>query len=195
MVVVSPIWVAVLVGNVAKDAELVGDQSQITIAHDNHLGAVRRLQHNWRKDATRWAIRYDAPIQAHDLRQVRRNRVQVVGGQDHRHAIMVQLGQQMQHIVPGLDVHAGRRLVQEQQAWLAHKRASQEHALLLATAQVADVPTAEIADAQALEEVLDFDLLGAHGSANSRPGTASPMATTSRTVTGKFQSTVSSWGT
>ena len=66
VVVVSPIWVAVLVGDIAKDAELVGDQSQVTIAHDNHLGAVRRLQHNWRKDATRWAIRDDAPIQAHD---------------------------------------------------------------------------------------------------------------------------------
>ena len=31
--------------------------------------------------------------------------------------------------------------------------------MLLATAQVANVPTAEIADAQTLEEALDFDLL------------------------------------
>src|ERR1700687_6248889 len=71
----------------------------------------------------------------------------------------------MQDVVPGLDVNASSRLVEEQQARLAHQRAGQEHALLLSTAQFADVPTAELADAQALEQRLDPGFLG-----SSQPG-------------------------
>src|SRR5216683_1143672 len=56
VVVVSPLWVAVLIGDVAKHAELVGDHGQIAISHDDHLGAVRRLQHSRREHAGRWSI-------------------------------------------------------------------------------------------------------------------------------------------
>src|SRR6202158_3869708 len=50
MLVVSPFGVAVLIGDVAKDAELIGDQHQLTFPHDNHLRSVRGFQDGRRSE-------------------------------------------------------------------------------------------------------------------------------------------------
>ena len=88
-------------------------------------------------------------VQRHQLRQVGRHAVEVVGGQHDRDALGVELAEQVQHVVPGGDVDAAGRLVHQQQLRLAQQRAGDEHPLLLAAGQLADVPAAELADARA----------------------------------------------
>src|SRR5262249_13048598 len=48
MMVIGAFGVAVLVGDVPECAQLVRDQGEAVLAHDQHLGAVGRFEHRWR---------------------------------------------------------------------------------------------------------------------------------------------------
>ena len=77
----------------------------------------------------------------------------------------------------------------------ADQRPGQEDALLLAAGEVADMPSAEPADPKPLQRLRDLA-----ASSPRRPGQPPhpadrPISTTSSTVTGKVQSTVSTCGT
>ena len=102
----------------------------------------------------------------------------------------------MEDVVAGLEVDAARRLVEEQEGRVGDQRPGEEDALLLAARQLADVAFGEPADPEALEQPVDARA-GRRPSAQGRHGRPAhrPISTTSRTVAGKFQSTVSSCGT
>ena len=57
--------------------------------------------------------------------------------------------------VLGLDVDAGERLVEQDDPAFLRQRAGQEHALLLAAGQFADLALAKVAHADALERLVD----------------------------------------
>ena len=94
------------------------------------------------------------PFRATRLRQVGRDAVQVVGGQHDRDAVLMQVGEQVQHVVPRRDVDAGRRFVQQQQLGLAQQGPGDEHALLLPAGELADVPSGKLGNAQPVEDLL-----------------------------------------
>ena len=58
----------------------------------------------------------------------------------------------MHDVVAGAHVHAARRLVEEQERRAAEHRPRDEHALLLAAGEVADVPGPEVAETEAVED-------------------------------------------
>ena len=93
------------------------------------------------------------------------------------------------------DVDARRRLVHQQQLRAAEQRPGDEHPLLLAARQLADVAVGEVADAEALEHVVDLGLLGRDCATAARRPRVRAISTHSPTVTGKFQLTVSTCGT
>jgi hypothetical protein len=82
---------------------------------------------------------------------VRRHPVEVVRREQHGQAVAVQLVEQVEHLVARPHVHARRRLVHEQQLRPAQQRPGDEHALLLAAGQLADLPAGEVGDAQPLQ--------------------------------------------
>ena len=102
-------------------------------------------------------------VDRHQVRQVRSHPVEVVGGEHDRDAVLVQVCQQVQHVVPGADVDAGRRLVEHQQAGVAQQSAGQEHPLLLAAGELADVPLGKLGDAQTIQHRGNVGLVGAAG--------------------------------
>ena len=54
--------------------------------------------------------------------------------------------------MPGVDVDTARRLVEEEDLGLAQQRSGQEHPLLLATREFADVAAGEFGDTEALKD-------------------------------------------
>ena len=73
---------------------------------------------------------------------------------------MVEIMQQVHHVVPGFHVHAGSRLIEKEQLGVAHQSAGQENTLLLTTGQLPDVPLGQVGDAEALHDIMrQFPLL------------------------------------
>ena len=107
----------------------------------------------------RRALGDDLAVEAHEARQVRRDAVQVVGREHDRQAVGVEVAEQVQDLVAGPHVDARRGLVEEQEVGPAEQRPGEEHALLLAAGELADVPVPEPADPQPLEHGGDLGAL------------------------------------
>ena len=75
-------------------------------------------------------------------------------------ACSVEVVEQVQHLVTGGDVDARSRLVHQDQVGPAEQGAGDEHTLLLATAQLADVAIGVGADAEPIEHLVDLEPLG-----------------------------------
>ena len=174
----------------------VGDQDEAVLADDPQVGAVRPAEDRRREDVVRVALGHDPPVDADDPRQVGGDRVELVGGEHDRDPVGVEVGEQVEDVVAGLEVDAARRLVEEQERRVGDQRAGQEDPLLLAAGQLADVAAGQAADAQPLEQAdRRAGRSSAVAQARQRRSAQRPIRTTSRTVAGKFQSTVSSCGT
>lgn len=63
--------------------------------------------------------------------------------------------QQLDNRILGFHIHAGERLIQQQHRALLRQRARQKYALLLAAGQLADLPAAQLAQADALQRLVD----------------------------------------
>ena len=95
-------------------------------------------------------------LQAHEVGEVGGDAVQVVGREHDGEAVGVEVGEEVQDLVAGAHVDAGRGLVEQQHSGLAEQRPGDEHPLLLAAGELADVAIAEAADAELVEHVVDF---------------------------------------
>src|SRR5258708_30682257 len=136
MLMVSAFGMAVLIGNVSKNAELIGNHGQLSLAHHDHLRTVGCFEHRRRENTRWWSLCYKAPVQTYHLGQMSGDRVQVVSGQDHRDPLVVELGQQMQDVVSRLAVDPRGRLAPAQEPRFPQQGASQEKALLRPDAQL-----------------------------------------------------------
>ncbi len=117
-----------------------------------HASPEGPLQHVRDDDVGRGAVGDHRAVERDEVRQVCRHAVQVVRREHDGQAVAVQLVEQVQHLVTGSDVDPGRWLVHEQELGTPQQRPGDEHALLLAAGQLADVPTGELSDAEALED-------------------------------------------
>ncbi len=103
--------------------------------------------------------------------------------------------EQLEHSLLGAHVDAGEGLVEQQDVRLLGQGAGEEDALLLPARELADGASGEVGDAELLEARSTTSRSAGCGrlSGPSRP--YRPIMTTSRTVTGKRQSTSSRCGT
>jgi hypothetical protein len=85
---------------------------------------------------------------------VRGDPVQVVRGDHHRESVVVELVDQVHHVVPGPNVDARRRLVHQQELRAAQHRSRHEDPLLLPAGELPDVPAAQVADPQPVEHLV-----------------------------------------
>src|SRR5581483_10160366 len=136
----------------AQPVRRLRHQGQAVVLDDVHLRAVGLQQRLRVVDLVRWPLCHDAPVDADDPGQVRGDSIKLVRRHDDRDVLVVELVQQVQDIVAGLDVHAGRRLVQEEDTWVADQRSRQENTLLLAPGEGADVPPRQGVDAKATHD-------------------------------------------
>ena len=111
-------------------------------------------------------------VEADEVRQVRGDAVEVVGGEEDRDAGRVELAQQVQHLVPQAHVDAGGGLVEQQQLGPAEERPRDEHALLLAARELADVPPAELLETEPREHRGHLVPLGTAGPGQQPPADA-----------------------
>ncbi len=119
-------------------------------------------------------------------------RVQFVGGEEDRDAVTVEVHEEMEDIVARLDVHTAGWFVEEQEARVADERAGEEDALLLTAGEVPDMLLAEGAMPSRSSSSIIWRRSAFRGHGQMPESIALPMRTTSSTVTGKFQSMVSS---
>jgi hypothetical protein len=133
------------------------------------------------------------PLQGDEVGQVGRHAVEVVGGEDDREPVAVEVVEQVEHLVAGADVDAGRSARRAAAGPAPQQRPRQEHALLLPAGQLPDVAGASSPMPSRRGPGRPRPSRGvAHG---SRRRVGRDIRTHSATVTGKFQSTVSSCGT
>ena len=129
-------------------------QRHPVILNHRHLRPVHLPQNVRRNHPVRRPVGHNAAVQTHNTRQMRRHRVDFVSRQDNRHPGVIQVMQQMHHIVPRLDIHPRSRLVQQQQLRVAHQRPRQKNPLLLPSRQLPDMPPGQPVDAQPQHHLL-----------------------------------------
>ena len=105
--------------------------------------------------------RQHGAVDQHDLVAEIRHAAEIVGRDQHQVAGRAQFAQQGDDRRFGLHVDAGERLVEQDDAAFLRQRARQEHALLLAAAQFADLARAVVAHADALQRLVDLVAVGA----------------------------------
>ena len=84
---------------------------------------------------------------------MRRQAVEVVCCKQNRAPLAVQIAQQMQNLMPRAHVDTASGFVQNQNVGLAEHRPRDEHALLLASAELANVPTFQTMQPQPIEHI------------------------------------------
>ena len=116
-------------------------------------------------------------------------------GEDDGDPLVIDLVQKMNHVVARADVESRRRFVEQNKFWIAEQGAADEHRLLLAAGEFANVAIAQTVEIQTFHDFVQFASFLSPMPPSQRFLTKNPMAMTSSTVIGKFQSMVSSCGT
>ena len=118
-----------------------------------HARSVGLFQ-NLRANHVLWCSISDHPmVDADEVRQVSRHPVQVMCRQDDRHTVLVEVCEQMKNVMPGGHIHATGGLVEQEQLRLAIEGAREEHALLLSTRQLSNLPVGQLRDVQPREHL------------------------------------------
>jgi hypothetical protein len=110
---------------------------------------------------------------------VGRHAVEIVCRKDDPDAVCVQVGEEVEDLVPGADVDTRSGFVEEDDSRSTDQCPSEEHPLLLAPGQFPDVPVGQLCDAQSLENRLNLCLLGA-----TRPRQGAPRSTAHKDALG-----------
>ena len=79
-------------------------------------------------------------LKAHHPWHMAGNGIEVMRGQEDGHALAIQLMQEVQNIVLGLQVHTGSRLIEQQEVGPGNQGAGEKDPLLLSARELADVP-------------------------------------------------------
>ena len=172
----------------------VDDQRHAGVLEHVHRRAVGAFEDVGREHVVGRARAHHARVEADEVGQVGGDAVEVVGGQHDGEAVVVELAEQVQDLVAGAHVDARGGLVDEQQVGRAEQGAGDEHPLLLAAGELADVAVAEVADAEPVEHIGDARAARPGWSTASAGRCGRAISTASATVTGKFQLTVSTCG-
>ena len=80
----------------------------------------------------------------------------VLDQRDRRAALLVHVDDEAAHVLLLLEVHAGHRLVEQQQRRLHGERAAELDALLQAIGQLADRRAADVLDFEEVDDLLDL---------------------------------------
>ena len=134
----------------------LGDEGEALVLDDGHVGAVGAAQDLGGEDLGWRALGDDAAIEADDPGEVGGDGVDLVGGHEDGHALVIKLVEEVHDLVAGLDVDAGGGFVEEEEPGVAYEGPGEEGALLLAAGELPDVPTSEMEDAES-----GHDFLGA----------------------------------
>jgi hypothetical protein len=83
-----------------------------------------------------------------------------VGRQDDGHALLPKAADEAPHVAAKLDIDAGRRLVEEENAWLVRQRLGDHHAPLHSAGQGHDLAAALVPEGQVAQHALDMAGIG-----------------------------------
>lgn len=122
------------------------------VRDDAHLGVERPAQDGVGEDDVGRAGGDDGAVDADDLGEVGGEGVELVGGDDDGGAALIKVGEVVEDVVAGLDVHAGGGLVEDEQGGGADQGAGEDDAVLLAAGEVADAALGEAGHAELVED-------------------------------------------
>ena len=122
--------------------------------NNRHFGAVGHPQYLRRDYPGGRAFGQNMAVETNQPGQMGRHRVDFVSGHNHGNARMVQLVQQVHHLITSFYVNPAGRLIQQEQSRVADQGAGQEHPLLLSARQFPDVPPVQVRDAQPFHHLI-----------------------------------------
>jgi hypothetical protein len=137
--------------------------ARFLVTNHPHVSSEGAREDLLSEDIQRRSLGHNAPIHADHVGQVRGHRVQLMGREDDRDALSVQLGQQVQDVISRLDVHARGWLIQDQQFRFTNQRPRQEDALLLPAGEFTNVPPPQPAESQSLQGCIDSCAVSTRG--------------------------------
>ncbi len=103
----------------------------------------------------RRTVGHHGAVEADEPGQVGRETVDVVRGEDDRHAVPVQIGEQVEQLVTRRDVDAAGRFVEHEQVGFLRQRTGEEDPLLLPAGEFADVPVVEPVEPDRVDDPAD----------------------------------------
>src|SRR5712692_282920 len=115
------------------------DHDHPIVEKDHHVSPVGFLQNGRSKNLLGLPFGDDAVVEADHPGKVGCHPVQIVGRNDDRHSLMVDLVEEVDDIVSGANVEPGRGFIQEDQVRLSDQRAAEKDRLLLAAGKLPDV--------------------------------------------------------
>ncbi len=185
-----------LEGNDASVGSGVDDDAHAAVFEDLHRRAVGLLQHVGHEDVLGRPGTDDTVVETHEVGRWVAMPLRSWVDEHDRDALLVQVARAGGALRGGCErrgptsARRGRSTLRA-----GEQRTREEHPLLLTARQVADVATTEVVQPQPVEDVGDLRSLCLRDPRRSARPLARAMPTHSATVTGKFQSIFSTWGT
>src|SRR5438270_9339970 len=118
-----------LLGHMLMGQGAISDKRQVALMQHHHVGVIRLTQDGGRQDRVRWSLSDDAMLKAHHPWHMAGNGIEVMRGQEDGHALAIQLMQEVQNIVLGLQVHTGSRLIEQQEVGPGNQGAGEKDPL------------------------------------------------------------------
>ena len=123
----------------------LADHDHTVVVEDDHFTSVGFLEDGGVKHLLRTSFGNQPAIETDNPRQMRRHPVEIVGGNDDGHSLMIDLVKKMDHVVPRTNIEPSGGLIEQDQLRISQQRAPEKNRLLLAAGELADMTITETA--------------------------------------------------
>jgi len=113
------------------------------VVKDDHFTAIGVFENRGVENLLRPSLSYESPIEADGPGKMSRDPVKIMSGDHDGHSVVIDLVEEMNHIIAGTNIQSGSGLVQQDKLRIAQKCAPEKYGLLLAAGKFSDMPTAK----------------------------------------------------
>ena len=113
------------------------------VVKDDHFTAIGVFENRGVENLLRPSLSYESPIETDGPGKMSRDPVKIMSGDHDRHSVVIDLVEEMNHIIAGTNIQSGSGLVQQDKLRIAQKCAPEKYGLLLAAGKFSDMPTAK----------------------------------------------------
>jgi hypothetical protein len=119
------------------------DHDHAVVVKDDHFSPIGFLEDRGVKNLLRTPFGDALTVETDNPGKMSCHPVEIMRGNDDGHALVIDLMEEMNHVVPGTDVEPRCGFVEQNQLWDAQQGAPEKDGLLLASGKLADVPIPE----------------------------------------------------
>src|SRR5262252_5588506 len=152
-----------LLGHVGMGQGAIGDKRHAVLTQHHHVRIVRLTQDIWGEHGLRRALGNDTVLKADNPWDMTGNSIEVVRGQEDRHALSVEFVQEVQNIMLRLQIHASSGFIEQQELRFSHQGSGEEDTLLLSARELTNMPPGIGCKPKAIEQGGDLPAVGTCG--------------------------------